>query len=229
MIFVPIANWIWGAAALTLLIILTVLLHAGAVLAVVLPGWGWGYTLRVVLIVVWLTFLAEYIGSHTGWPFGSYSYTDRLQPQLGGVPLLIPIAWLMMLPCAWAIAQPWRASRWQFALVSTIALTAWDLLLDPQMVAWELWVWHDPGGYFGIPWQNYGGWLLTGFIVTWIIQPKPAPTRPLLLIYSITWFLESFGLALFWGLPGPALVGGLAMGACMVYGWRGQLAVTSEQ
>ena len=41
---------------------------------------------------------AEAIGSKTGFPFGAYHYTDRLQPQLLGVPLLIPLAWLMMLP-----------------------------------------------------------------------------------------------------------------------------------
>lgn len=220
MIFVPIANWVWGAAALRLLIVISVLLQAGAVLAVLLPGWGYRYTSMVGLAIASLTFLVEYLGSHTGFPFGDYSYTDLLQPQLGDVPLLIPVAWLMMLPCAWAVAHALRASRWQFALLSGFALTAWDLFLDPQMVHWDLWQWHEQGGYFGIPWQNYLGWFMTGTLLTWLIQPKPVPVRPLLIIYSITWFLETFGLAFFWGLPGPALVGGMVMGGCMVWGWR---------
>jgi putative membrane protein len=37
--------------------------------------------------------------------------------------------------------------------------------------------------------------------------------RPLLLIYGITWALESIGLAVFWGLPGPAVAGFLVMGS----------------
>lgn len=220
MIFVPIANWVWGAAALRMLIVMSVLLQAGAVLALLLSAWGARYTLQVSLIVVGLTFMIEYIGSHTGFPFGHYSYTDLLRPQVGGVPLLIPVAWLMMLPCAWAIAHSSRASRWQFALLSGLALTAWDLFLDPQMVHWKLWVWHEPGGYFGIPWQNYLGWFGSGVLLTWLINPQAVPMRPLLIIYSLTWFLETFGLAFFWDLPGPALVGGLVMGGCMMWGWH---------
>ena len=220
MIFVPIANWVWGAAALRLLLITSVMLQAGAVLAVLLPAWGWRYTLGVSLVVFSLTFSVEYLGSHTGWPFGGYSYTNLLQPQLGGVPLLIPVAWLMMLPCTWAVAHRLRASRWQFALMSGLALTAWDLFLDPQMVNWNLWQWHEPNGYFGIPWQNYVGWFVTGTLLTWLIQPRRVPVRPLLIIYAITWFLETFGLAFFWGLVGPAIVGGIVMGGCMVWGWQ---------
>lgn len=220
MIFVPIANWVWGAAALRSLIVLTVLLQAGAVLAVLHSAWGWRYLLTTGLIIAVFTFSVEYVGSHTGFPFGDYRYTDLLQPQLGDVPLLIPVAWLMMLPCAWAVAQAFRASRWQFALVSGLALTAWDLFLDPQMVNWQLWVWQESGGYFGIPWQNYLGWLVTGAVLTWLINPKEVPVRPLLVIYSLTWFLETFGLAFFWGLVGPALVGGIVMGLCMIWGWQ---------
>ncbi|MBP7998751.1 MAG: carotenoid biosynthesis protein [Chloroflexi bacterium] len=225
MIFVPIANWVWGAAALRSLIVLSVVLQAGAVLAVVGAAWGWRYTLTVAFIVAIITFGVEYVGSHTGWPFGDYTYTELLRPQIGNVPLLIPLAWLMMLPCAWAIAQPWRGRPWLFALISGLALTAWDLFLDPQMAHWQLWVWQEPGGYFGIPWQNYWGWLLTGTLLTWFIRPRSVPTRPLLLIYSLTWFLETFGLAFFWGLTGPALVGGLVMGGIMVVGWRKRLTI----
>lgn len=220
MIFVPIVNWVGGAAALRPFIVLSVLLQAGAVLAVLYSAWGGRYLLTIGLIVAVFTFGVEYVGSHTGFPFGDYRYTDVLQPQLGNVPLLIPVAWLMMLPCAWAVAHLFRASRWQFALASGLALTAWDLFLDPQMVHWQLWLWQEPGGYFGIPWQNYLGWWATGAVLTWLINPKDVPTRPLLLIYSLTWFLETFGLAFFWGLVGPAVVGGLAMGVCMIWGWQ---------
>ncbi len=38
----------------------------------------------------------------------------------------------------------------------------------------------------------------------------------LVLVYGVTWFLETVGLIVFWGLPGPGALGGLAMGACLV-------------
>ncbi|MEZ4635217.1 MAG: carotenoid biosynthesis protein [Caldilineaceae bacterium] len=99
-----------------------------------------------------------------------------------------------------------------FALFSGLAITAWDLFLDPQMVAWQLWVWETPGGYFGIPWVNYAGWLLTGVLITLVVRPAQLPVLPLIMVYVTTWLLESIGLAFFFGLPGPAAVGFVGMG-----------------
>lgn len=223
MIFVPISLWTWGEASMRAMLTVSVLVQATAVFEILRSSWGWRRTLSVFAIIAVFTFGVEYIGSTTGFPFGHYHYTDLLLPHLGHVPLLIPFAWFMMLPGAWAVAAHFRYSRWRFAAVSAAALTAWDLLLDPQMVSWGLWVWDHPYGYFGIPWSNYAGWLLTGFVLTLIIRPKRVPERPLLFIYTITGLLNTLGLGLFWGLPGPALVGGLAMMLFALYGWRQHL------
>ena len=219
MISVPIINWTLGQSAMRQMLVVSVVAQAAAVLAILQQAWGWARTLRLAAAASLLTFLVEFLGSRTGFPFGPYSYTDLLQPQLGHVPLLIPLAWFMMLPAAWATVYHYRGRRLRFILLSAVALTAWDMLLDPQMVAWGLWVWNNPGGFFGIPWSNYAGWLLTAALLTWLLRPAGLPVRPLLFIYTITWFLESFGLAFFWGLPGPALAGGLLMGLFVLVGW----------
>lgn len=226
MISIPIQRWVIGDDALSVGMTLGVVVQASAVLAVLVRAWGWREVGRTAVIVSVLTFGVEWLGSTTGFPFGPYDYTERLQPQLFHVPLLIPLAWLMMLPAAWAVADRWRARRWQFVAVSALALTAWDLFLDPQMVAWNFWVWDNPGGYFGIPWSNYFGWLLTAAVVTLVVKPKRLPVRPLLTIYTITWFLQTFGLLFFWAMPGPAIVGGVVMGGFVWLGWRG--AATSD-
>jgi putative membrane protein len=164
--------------------------------------------------------VVEYIGSKTGFPFGRYHYSDRLQPQLGHVPLLIPVAWLMMLPPAWAIAETIAPQHGLgFVVVSALAFTAWDLYLDPQMVRWRLWVWERPGGYFGIPWVNYGGWILASGTMTAILRPGDLPLVPLQLIYVITWLLQVIGLGVFWQQPAPALCGFLGMGSLVVWAW----------
>ena len=102
-------------------------------------------------------------------------------------------------------------------------MTAWDLFLDPQMVAWGLWAWSSPAGFFGIPWNNYLGWLLVSALITAIIRPNQLPIPGLLLIYTITWILQSIGLGIFWKLPGPAIVGGVFMGILTILGWRAYL------
>ena len=111
-----------------------------------------------------------------------------------------------------------------FAVWSGLALTAWDLFLDPQMTQWELWVWDQPGGYFGIPWVNYLGWFLGAALITAAMQfaarPQELPERPLLAVYTLTWLLETVGLAAFWGLPGPALCGFVGMGVFVLLAWR---------
>lgn len=228
MIFVPISQWTWGEVSMRAMLTVSVLMQSLVVFEILRSSWGWRRTLSVFAVIAVFTFSIEFIGSTTGFPFGHYHYTDRLLPHLGHVPLLIPVAWFMMLPGAWAVAAHFRYSRWRFALVSAAALTAWDLLLDPQMVSWGLWVWDNPIGYFGIPWSNYAGWLLTGFLLTLIIRPKRVPERPLLTLYTITWLLNTLGLGLFWGLTGPAIVGGLIMGLFALYGWRRHLGGREE-
>ena len=218
MISVPVLKWRWGARAERAGIILGVLLQAGAVMAVLYTAWGLWPIVRAALIIAGLGWAVEYAGSHTGLPFGRYHYTERLQPQLGGVPLLIPLAWVMMMPPVWAIAQVIAGGPGAvYILIAGLAFTAWDLFLDPQMVAWGFWVWDQPGGYFGIPWMNYAGWLLAAATITAAVAPGPVPVAPLFLIYAITWFLQAFGQFFFWKLRGPALAGAAGMGLWVLW------------
>jgi len=226
MIATPILRWTVGEVSLYPMINLGVLLQAAAVVTVLVRGAGWRSALLTVLPVLPLAWLAEFVGSSTGFPFGSYHYTGALQPQLAGVPLLIPLAWLMMLPPSWAVASlviksrtlsPPVPVRLAWALVAALAFTVWDLFLDPQMVAWNFWVWDKPGAYFGIPLVNYLGWFLVSFAFSFFLLPSSLPAKLLLLIYGVTWFLQSFGQFFFWGLPGPALFGFLGMGGMLLW------------
>lgn len=221
MVAVPIIRWTIGDAALPWAIAWNVLLLAMTALTVLSQRWPRPATLRAVVVVLVGAWLVEFMGRSTGFPFGPYDYTDALQPQMGGVPLLIPFAWLMMLPAAWTMAALLApSSRLGYTLLSAAAFTAWDLFLDPQMVAWGVWTWHQPGGYFGIPWQNFAGWYLSAALLTWLAQPPMRPAFPLLLVYSLTWLLQTIGLGIFWGLPGPAVVGALTMGWFVWAAWR---------
>jgi putative membrane protein len=226
MIALPIALWLLGDSAIGWGVTVTVFLQVVAVSVTLGQRWGWKRTIFALVVVAIVTWMAEVTGSRTGFPFGYYHYTNRLQPQLAGVPFFVPLAWFMMLPPAWAVAQAigGARSRFGFVVLSAAALTVWDFFLDPQKVAWRFWVWTDSsganvysGGYFGIPWVNFVGWFAVAALVTAIVRPDNLPLRPLLLIYGITWIFQTIGQLLFWNLPGPGLVGFAAMGSMLAF------------
>lgn len=222
MIALPIARWTYGDSAIPVGVTVSAVLQAAAVLVILHTAWGARRVATLAAVVIGLAWLVEFMGSQTGVPFGTYHYTERLQPQLFGVPLLIPLAWLMMLPSAWAVAQAVTGNTrgLAFVAISALAFTAWDLFLDPQMVAWGFWVWAQPGEYFGIPLVNFAGWLLASTLMTWLARPAALPLYPLIGIYALTWALESIGQAAFWGLPGSAAFGFVGMGAMLLWALR---------
>jgi len=43
-------------------------------------------------------------------------------------------------------------------------MVSWDVAMDPyQSTVTGDWIWHDGGGYFGVPIHNYAGWFGTVF------------------------------------------------------------------
>jgi len=123
-----------------------------------------------------LGLLAETVGVRTGVPFGSYSYADTLGPRLLGVPVVVPLAWMMMAyPCLLLgrrLAPAGRsvgARRRRVAVLGGLTLAAWDLYLDPQMVEAGHWTWRFPDpalpGVPGVPLTNYAGWVVVAIVL----------------------------------------------------------------
>lgn len=230
----PVVLWLVGEGPFPRAVTLGVLAQAAATLFALACSWPVRRLVGVAAVILPATWAVEKVGVTTGWPFGHYAYTGALQPQLAGIPILIPLAWLMMLASAWAVAgailpkRPVGSGWWyrlRFAALSGLAFTAWDLYLDPQMVARRFWLWDEPSGYFGIPWLNYLGWWCSATLLTLIVMPGPRelPRLRLMIIYSLTWLLQVLGLGLFWGQWGPALCGFTAMGGFAILGWRQEM------
>lgn len=230
MICVPILIWTFGEGTLPWMISINVLVLAAANGLILWRNAPHASAYRIFGVVILGAWFIEYLGSTTGFPFSHYDYTPLLQPQVAGVPAIIPFAWLMMLPASWVIGQVLAPhSYFRQVLIAGLAMTAWDLFLDPQMVAWNFWQWATPvggdgqisaTGYFGIPWLNFAGWFVSAVVLTLVARPPRLPVRPLLVIYTLTWALQTIGLAFFWNMPGPALVGFFAMGIFVVLAWR---------
>lgn len=130
------------------------------------------WPIRQVLLVALGAFgagmLIEAVGVRFGVPFGEYSYTRELQPQMAGVPMLVGLAWLAMLLPSWDIARRITGRRWLQAVSCGAALTVWDLFLDPQMIGNGFWFFENPSGWNGVPFSNTVGWFVTGTLLSCI-------------------------------------------------------------
>ncbi|EFC83805.1 carotenoid biosynthesis protein [Parafrankia sp. EUN1f] len=140
-------------------------------------------------------------------------------------------------------ARAGAGTRWAVtALVGGATLTAWDFFLDPQMVAEGYWSWSSGGPAInGIPVSNAAGWMLVGTVLTGALAALPdratagrstaAPTatgptatshtggdRLPMTLLGWTYLSSVLANLAFFGRPGVALVGGVAMGALLGLG-----------
>ena len=193
-----------------------VVLFTAASLSHAVINFGWAWTIDFALIATGFGLLIEVLGSRTGFPFGDYDYSPTLQPQLLSVPVIVPLAWLMMAYPALILARS-VSRRWAIPLAA-IGLSTWDLFLDPQMVGEGYWTWRDPSsilpGVPGIPVQNYLGWLMATLVLMVALDHLPhkqVDTGVPLLLYLWTWIGGIVANAVFLGRPAVALWGGLGM------------------
>jgi uncharacterized membrane protein len=209
------------------LTVVTVLVFCAASLthAWLWRGRRWALTLLVVSAGVGL--LAEAVGTRTGFPFGNYTYARTLGPRLVGVPVVVPLAWTMMAYPTLVVGRR-LASGPVVALVAGAALAAWDLFLDPQMVAAGHWTWTDPHpalpGVPGVPVTNFVGWLAVAVVMQGLLHAllpdRPADDRLPAVLFLWTYASSVLAAAVFFGRPGVALVGGLGMGVmALPYAW----------
>ncbi|MET8043909.1 carotenoid biosynthesis protein [Micromonospora sp. NPDC005215] len=225
--------------------------RAGLTVATVVLGWllSVGHALlsrgpRVATALVAVAtgggFAIEAIGVATGVPFGSYDYSGELGPKLAGVPLIIPLAWTWMAWPAWLAAVRLTgggtpagggasAGRWVGRIaLATVGLAAWDLFLDPQMVAEGYWLWRDATpalpGLAGVPVSNYLGWLLFAVLMMSALRPLAGPAAehtdrrddPMVGLYLWTYFSSILAHAVFLDLPASALWGAAGMSVTAV-------------
>ncbi|MFQ3293770.1 MAG: putative membrane protein [Halobacteriales archaeon] len=110
----------------------------------------------------------ELVGVRTGWPYGEFTYGIDLGPMLfGDVPIGLPVFFFPLVLNSYLLGLLLlgkRARSRAIRLSSVLALVmVVDLVLDPGAVAINFWA-YETGGFYGVPWSNYGGWLLSGAV-----------------------------------------------------------------
>ena len=210
---------------------------------------NWRTAIWIFVVGFTISLASELTGTTTGYPFGPYSYTTQLGYLIGGkVPFNIPTSWYYMLYASLAICgrvlkgSDDARTRWRWAAVAAVVLTAWDVSMDPAMVATTHWVWQLPpmegaspiqrlfltGFFYGMPLTNWIGWLLTGLIVARamlaIVPPsawaeRVAPSRLPLVLYAANGVLPlliCIGRGMWWAV----LFGAIAMGVPLLLAMR---------
>lgn len=205
-------------AFLTTLAVITLALSSGFSAVEFL---GRQAALTLVALISFVAFLIERLGSTTGFPFGDYSYTTLLQPQVFAVPIAVVLAWFAMAWVMCVFVSGTSLSILRKALLAGLLLTAWDFYLDPQMTTSGYWVWNsvspDLPGIPGIPLTNYLGWLISGtamsLIILWFIR-NTIVNRFLSKIVLLWTIFGGFILhAVFWGNLPVGLWGLVTLGA----------------
>ncbi|CAN1210642.1 gamma-carotene 1'-hydroxylase CruF [Tumidithrix helvetica PCC 7403] len=184
---------------------------------------------------VFLSLGSELLGTSTGFPFGGYSYLSGLGTKIAGlVPFTIPLSWFYMGLACFLIANTtlrfgnhWM-QRVEAIALGAMMLTSWDFVLDPAMsqAAFPFWEWHQPGAFFGMPLQNFAGWMGTGALfmtvasLLWGKDNQPVLNRKQL-VFPVIMYIGNFVFATILSCGAsiyPPIFLGLLLGVAPVLG-----------
>ena len=210
-------------SALQYITIATVYMGALSMVLHAYLSYGPKYSSRYLLMTALFGYFIELLGVHTGWPFGIYSYDSSLGFALGGVPLVVPFAWVMMVHPALVAARR-VTTKWTFIYGGGL-LAGWDFFLDPQMVAAGRWTWKVEGAHIpfvpDVPLSNYFGWLLAGCAIVALLnlslpferRKESASLRAVTILLAWVLFSGVVGNLFFFDRPGLAFLGSFVFGA----------------
>ncbi|MDX2213012.1 MAG: carotenoid biosynthesis protein [Oculatellaceae cyanobacterium bins.114] len=191
--------------------------------------------LTFLVPAVAISLSSELMGTSIGFPFGDYSYLSGLGYKIAGlVPFTIPLSWFYLGLSSYLLARVilggndsgkggFSGLLRQLGAIAlgSLLLTSWDFVLDPAMsqTAMPFWYWHQPGAFFGMPYQNFAGWFGTGVVfmavaaIFW--RKRPPQLQPVQLNLPLMVYLGNFAFAMIMSLAAgiwiPVLLG-LALG-----------------
>jgi len=117
------------------------------------------YTAAIIAYLV--GFWIEVAGINTGLIFGDYAYDTALGYKVFDTPLMIGVNWMMLIISIGAVFSRLNANWFVKSIVSAIAMTALDYLIEPVAIVYDFWHWNSDS----VPFQNYLAWLITSFVL----------------------------------------------------------------
>lgn len=169
------------------------------------------------IIVCSLSFITEYLGVHTGIIFGQYYYNAiNNGPLIAGVPPLVTLTYFSIAYGAFIVGrillgQYGLIRGWLIAgysMLGALLMSVTDLTNDPTASTINrVYIWTQNGAFFGVPYQNFIGWLAETFVIFIVVSiifgyiskaPKPKfnLTRSFLLEVVIFYAIPSLVIIL---------------------------------
>lgn len=171
-----------------------------------------GRGLALILLLGVYAILIETAAIITGFPYSEFHYTDAIGLKIFGyTPFTVPFAWLPLFIGSAYLATKFTERRFLFLIIATVFVVLSDIVIDPAAVALKFWVWESYGPFYGVPLQNFMGWVLSGFIAALIYllllgdRYKDIPDGAVSSLYLIMCFWTA--ACLFLGLELPFLSG----------------------
>ena len=165
---------------------------------------GWKKAARFLALSAAISFLAEYMSTHYGYPYGWYRYIGSTRGDelyLSNVPLFVPLTFGLVVWAGRSLARAGLGARsaWQVIVGGAALATVIDFAIDPMTLRGHTWFFgkvyeylaHRPliegivpppyqGGWFDVPWSNFLGWFVVGALILWVDELfEPRGERPL--------------------------------------------------
>ncbi len=137
---------------------------------------GWRRAMRFWVIASTVALVFEYTSTHSGFPYGEYSYTTFTRGDelfISNVPFFVPISHAVLMWAGRSIAiVGFRArSRASITWLAALGTVLVDLVVDPVSLHGRDWFlgdmyrWDSATGYLGVPVWNFLGW----YFVAWLV------------------------------------------------------------
>lgn len=109
---------------------------------------------------------AEWVGVHTGYLFGTYSYGENLGPKLDGIPYLIGVNWALLSLASGSLSTSWKAPKPIQVGIGALIMVGLDYFIERVAPFMDLW--RFEGGT--PPVWNYVCWFGLALLFQWAYQ-----------------------------------------------------------
>ncbi|HEY9702530.1 MAG TPA: carotenoid biosynthesis protein, partial [Allocoleopsis sp.] len=121
-----------------------------------------------LIFVAIFAYFIENMGIITGFPYGNFYYSSAMGPKIFHTPITLALAYVPLVIGAYVLCDFIKSKLYRILSMTGILLM-FDLVIDPGAVKLGLWIWENPGIYYGIPFTNFLGWIFSGLIASAIL------------------------------------------------------------
>lgn len=121
-----------------------------------------------IFIFSTLGLLIEFSALKTGLPYGYFNYGETAVFKIADIlPWTVGMSWAIFVLGAIGLNSFIKNKSFVYKIFLTgFYLVLFDLVLDPGAVSINMWSYVKEGFWFGVPFQNFVGWFITGILAS---------------------------------------------------------------